>query len=244
MAEETVVNGPEATTDEPVVSAEPTELAVEPEHRETDKENRIPISRAEEMWRKREEKARAKWEAEVLGPMKTKNQEYEKVLSQIAKGQLEFGRQLGVIPPEAPPKPLTQDDLEKILTERMAKVEENQRMMYHQQRISTGWEQVVGKYPKFAGNKRFQDAVLHSYSQNPDLSIPQHAESIVKELLDPYASERASSLQVEREKQLTPDRRVVPSGRGAAGGSGGSKTEAKKSVAQRIQDRLRASREE
>jgi hypothetical protein len=196
------------------------------------------------MWRRREAKARADWEEQHLKPLQTKNAEYEKVLSTIAKGQLEFGRQLGVIPPEQPPKPLTQDDFEKMFTERMTKVEEQQRMWYHQSRITSGWEQVAGKYPKYAGNKRFQDAVLHSYSQNPDLPIPAHADAIVKELLDPYASDRADSIRTEKEKARSPDRIVVPGGRGAAGGSGGNKGESKKGVAQRIQDRLRASREE
>ena len=65
----------------------------------------------------------------------------------------------------------------------------------------------------------------------------------MKELLEPFATERAANLQAEKEKQLTPDRRVVPGGRGAAGGSG-SKDVKKLSVAQKIQNRLRSSKEE
>lgn len=245
MAEETVVTGPESTPDAVVDAPEP---AAKPESDAVggvEVENRIPISRAEEMWRKREEKARAKWEAEVLGPIKAKNSEYEKALSQVAKGQIEFARQMGVIPPEQPPKPVTQEDIDKMFTERMGKIEEQNRMWYHQQRIAAGWETVKAKYPaSLVANQRFQQAVLHSYSQNPDIGIPEHADAIRKEMLEPYATERADALRAEKDKQLTPDRRVVPSGRGAAGGSGSTKTEPRKSVAQRIQDRLKASKEE
>ena len=99
MVEENVVTEPESTPDTgaPEVTPEP---AAEPT---PDKgENRIPISRAEEMWQRREAKARADWEEKHLKPLQTKQAEYEKVLSKIAAGQIEFGRQLGVIPPEKP----------------------------------------------------------------------------------------------------------------------------------------------
>jgi hypothetical protein len=238
--EENVVTQPDSTPDTEVV--EPHEPAAAPPD-QGDKENRIPISRAEEMWQRREAKARADWEEKHLKPLQSKNAEYEKVLSTIAKGQLEFGRQLGVIPPEKPPAPLTRDEFESMFTERMAKVEEQQRAMYHQARITSGWEQVASKYPKWAGNKQFQQAALNSYSQNPEMPMLAHAESIIKDLLDPYANDRAGALAAEKEKQLTPDRRVVPSGRGAAGGSGGKPTK-KQSVAEKIQARLRASKEE
>jgi hypothetical protein len=240
MEEKEVVTGSESTTEETAV-AEPT-ATTESTSETPEKENRIPISRAEEMYRKRLEKARSEWTEKELNPLRTKMTEYEKTLGQVAKGQIEFGRALGVIPKEEAPKPLTQADFEKQLNERLADVNKQNLERYHQERINNGWQQVMAKYPKIAGNKWLHNAFFNSYAENPDMPVLQHVDLIVKELLDPYATERGAALQKEKEKQLSPANRVVPGGRGGAGGSG-NKDEVKKGVAQRVADALRARKE-
>jgi hypothetical protein len=124
--------------------------------------------------------------------------------------------------------------------------EQSQRAMLaqvYEDRIRAGWETVTTKFPDLANNKMFQEAALGRYAQNPNIPLAAHAESIVKELLDPYSTKRAASLQEERDARRAPDRRVVPGGRGAGGGTGSNKDEKKMTMAERIRSRLSASKE-
>lgn len=235
--ETTVTMQPESVTEpearEPVT---PEPAAVQ------DQEERIPHSRVEEMYKRRLEKAQAEWRNQHLSPLEKKMAQYEEVLGKVGKGQLAFLKEMGLYKDE-PPKPFTREDFQSALDERFNKHNEELRQYLYQERIVREWGPVANKYPKFAGNKMFQDAALYAFSQNPQKTLGEHADEIVKTLLDPYADEKASALAKKKVDELRPSNRVVPGGRGAGGGAGGSAAEPKQSVAQKIAARLKAARE-
>lgn len=231
---ETGVTEPES----PAGGSEPQspEVDVQPEGGATErqpKENHIPISRAEEMWKKRQEKLEGEWRSKEEALQKQLKEHNDKLVN----GQLAWLKSMGWYKDE-PEKPLTRAELEQMMKQNQEQFRREMMVASYEDKIRAGWEQVSTKWPKLAGNQRFQNAVLASYAQAPNIPLVQHAEAYVKELLDPYSTERAKSLQDERDARHAPDRRVVPSGRGAGAGAGGNKGEKKKSIADRIRDRL------
>lgn len=209
--------------------------------RKEKEENRIPISRAEEMWQRREAKLRKEWEEKELSPIRSR---YEQDQKKLVDAELARLQAMGWYTPEQP-KPVTQDQFEKILNERLEKAEkarrEEQYQIYYTQRITDGWKEVSRSHPQLSQEKWFQDAVLAAYAENPKADIPDLANAYAKRVEATYATfaQRQAS---EKEKQRAPDRKVVPSGRGAAGGSKGDEGK-RKSVGEKLLDKLR-SREE
>ena len=207
-------------------------------------ENRIPISRAEEMWARREEKLktelRREWEDKELNPVR---QRYEADQKRLADAELARLKAMGWLQDEQP-KPITQDQLDKILNERMDKQREEQLQYFYTQRITDGWREVSRKYPALVNRKSFQSAVLAMYAENPNVDFVAIADEAAKEY-DAYYTDKEAASQKERENRRSPANRIVPSGRGAAGGGreGGGKGEGKRSVSQKILDRLRATNE-
>lgn len=236
MADENeVVTGAESATEG---SEQPTQPDIEVEadggESSGDKENRIPISRAEEMWRRREAKLRQELLDKEVNPLKKK---FEDLNGKQTEALIGWLKGMGYYQ-EQPEKPLSRKELEEMFDQREKNLTRQMLAHSYEERIRSGWVTVAGKYPGLAKNKLFQSAVLDSYANDPSTSVADHAEAVVKNLLDPYHTEKSASLQREREDQTRPDRRVVPSGRGA-GGSGTGKNEKKMSVAERIQARLK-----
>jgi hypothetical protein len=204
-------------------------------------ENRIPISRAEEMWSKREAKLRKEWEEKELAPVRGR---YEADQKRMVDAELARLQAMGWYTPEAP-KPVTQDQFEKVLNERLEAVEkqrrEEQYQLYYTQRITDGWRQVSKDHPSLAQEKWFQDSVLAAYAENPKADISEIANSYAKRVEATYAtfSQRQSE---EKANQKRPDKRVVPSGRGAAGGAKGEEGK-RQTVSEKILAKLRATGE-
>jgi len=210
------------------------------------KENRIPISRAEEMWARREEKLKAElrkeWEDKELSPLR---QQYDGDRKRLQDAEIARLKAMGWLK-EEPPKPVTQDQLEKLLDERLEKARTQEReerlQLYHAQRINDGWEILKTEFPSLVSKKAYQNAVLAIYAENPNAaSFASIGREVAKEF-DSYSAERETAAAKEREGRRSPANRVVPGGRGAAGGSG-AKEEKRKSVAERLVDRIRAAKE-
>lgn len=237
--ENSAVNGSEAATGESNQNPEGGQRADQPGERE---ENRIPQSRVEQMWQKREQELRKSWEEKELSPVRKQFEEHQQRLTQAELARLEA---MGWLQKEQP-KPVTMDQLEKMFSEREAKLIESQReerlQMYYSQRISDGWREVSRKYPSLANKKTYQNAVLAMYAENPQADFVGLADEAAKDY-EGYVTEREAATQKERESRRAPDRKIVPSGRGAAGGSGSGESKGKRSVAQKIQDQIKSMRE-
>lgn len=206
------------------------------------RENHIPISRAEEMWARREAKMRKEWEEKELSPLRSRFEEEQK---RITNAELARLKAMGWLQDE-PPKPITAEQFEKTLNERLekARAEERQERLqeYYSMRINDGWREVSRKYPELAKAKSFQNSVLAMYAENPQADFVNLADTVAKEF-DAYVTTREAAAQKEREDRRKPANRVVPGGRGAGGGSNEGKKE-KGTVAERVLAKLRESRGE
>lgn len=198
------------------------------------RENAIPHSRVEEMIARRVEKERASWEKEHLAPLR---QKYEDGMSRLTNAQIAWLEKMGFIEREQP-KPLTRDEFDKRFKDFETQVMERSNQAYYYQQIQSGFEYGQTKYPELIKSEYFQDMVLSAYQRNP----ARNFNKIIDEAAKFIGANRGAAQQVERERQMDPSRRVVPSGRGAGGG-GRHESNKKQSVAERIQARLKASRE-
>jgi hypothetical protein len=209
--------------------------------RQEREENRIPQSRVEEMWAKREAKMRKEWEEKELFPIR---QRYEADQQRLVQAELARLEKMGWYTPEQP-KPVTQDQIEKMFEDRLGGLEkkyrEEQYQLYYTQRISDGWKEVSRKHPSLAEEKWFQDSVLAAYAENPKADIPTIADTYAKRVEAQYAAFSQRQAE-EKQEQRRPDKRVMPGGRGAAGGSKGDEGK-KQTVAQKLLARLQSEKE-
>jgi hypothetical protein len=244
-AENVGVIEPGAQTGEQEITVPADNAGGEGKETREERENRIPISRAEEMWKRREQKLRQELEEKELNPLRQKVSSFEADQKRLVEAELARLQKMGWYTPEAP-KPVTQDQLEKLLSEKIEAVEKKSReervQMFHQQRITDGWRIVAKNHPELAKEKFFQDAVLASYAENPQQDFVDIAESYVKRL-EAVTASRANASNEERNARRDPSRRVVPGGRGAAGGAG-NKEEKKLTIAEKIAAKLRANKGE
>lgn len=200
-----------------------------------EKENRIPYSRVKEMIAREREKALQEFREKEYAPLKSQFEEHSR---KVTEAELARMKAMGWLKEEQP-KPVTHEDLDKYWSEREKKLEEKQLQLYHAQRIQDGWEAVRAKHAGLSKMKSFQDSVMARYVNNPRVGFVEHAEAVAKEY-EAYYAEKESAAAKEREEQVRPDRRVVPSGRGAGGGGAKNSGGKKKTVAERLADSLRS----
>jgi hypothetical protein len=193
------------------------------------RENAIPHSRVEQMIASRLERERQAWLDKEVTPLRKQIEEQN---SRLTQGQLAFLEKMGWYKPEGP-KPLTREEFEEKIKAQEEKFQQAQIQSYHAQRINEGWRQVSGKYPQLAKIKYFQNAVLAEYAENPNRDFAEIGEEAAQQLLAHQSAVR----QEERDERMAPHRRVVPSGRGAGGGSEGGKGK-KLSVSEKIRAKL------
>lgn len=228
------VNGPDAQSGE--------ETSVQPESTGSERtqpasgteENRIPHSRVREMIRQEREKALREFQEKEYGPLK-KN--YEDLNQRMMQAELARLEKMGWYQPEQP-KPVTQDDIEKMFLERDRKIEEKQLQLYHEQHIGSAMPAVKAKYPLLAKKQGFMELILTRYASNPRVSFIDHADAVAQEF-DGYYSEREAEAARKREETTRPDRRVMPSGRGAASGSAKSGGGKPKTVGEKLLAKMR-----
>lgn len=205
-------------------------------------ENRIPQSRVEEMWAKREAKLRQEWQEKELNPIRKQFEDHQNRLTQAELARL---KAMGWLKDEAP-KPVTQDELDKYVSEKLDKArneDREERLQFHyQQVINNGWREAGRKYPELVKMKSYQNSVLAIFAENPQADFVDVADMVAKDY-DAYYASRETAAAKERESRRSPANRVVPGGRGAAGGSRADEGKNKRSVAQKIADRIKAAKE-
>lgn len=235
MAEEAVVESVNAP-DSQAGDVEPTgDAGGAPEPRE---ENSIPHSRVEEMIAQRVTKAQAEWEAQKLAPIK---KQYDDMQQRFMDAEIARMERLGLIERKQPQN-VTQEQIEKMLAERDQKYQEQAAYREYSSRIQMGWETVAGRHPELARLPSYQNAVLAKYAEDPRQRFADVGEEVAKDYEAFFAS-KSNALAKQKEKDMRPDRRVMPSGRGAGGGTG-STSDKKKTIAEKIRERLAETREE
>lgn len=207
---------------------------VERQETQQQEENRIPQSRVEEMITRRLEKERQSWEQQHLEP---ERQKFRQLQDQQTKAEIARMTAMGWITPEAP-KPVTQEMLDSRFSAMQKQFEQKATEQIYAQRITGGWREVSRTHTALSKVKSFQNAVLAAYAEQPQRDFVEVANEVANEYEGFYAA-RSNEMAARKTEQLRPDRRVVPSGRGAGGGSGGNQEGNKKqSVAEKIRSKL------
>lgn len=196
-------------------------------------ENRIPQSRVEEMISKRIEKERQNWERMHLEP---ERQKFRSLQDQQTKAEIARMKAMGWINDE-PAKPVTEEMLNSRFDAMQKQYEQKMTEQVYAQRITGGWREVSRANPALAKVKSFQNAVLAAYAEQPQRDFVEVATEVANDYEGFYAA-RSNEMAAKKQEQLRPDRRVVPSGRGAGGGTGGKQEGKKQSVAEKIRGKL------
>ena len=198
----------------------------------------IPHDRVEEMISRRLAKERATWEKEQLVPLRQQHEDYTR---RMTEGQLAFLEKMGFVTREQP-QPLTRDEIDKRFQDFERSTMQRAQEAYHSQRIQDGWGYAMKKHPELVKSEFFQNACLQTYASSAQKGENKSLADIADDVAKWIGGNRGAAQQIEREQQMSPTRRVVPGGRGAAG-PGANKGDKKMSVAEKIQARLKASRD-
>lgn len=191
--------------------------------------------RFERQYAERSAKDRRSWEEQHLNPVR---KQYEDLNRSLVAAELARMKAMGWVN-DAPPKALTQEDVQKMLGEQSQKQQQQMTEYIYSQRINGGWREVSRAHPKLAPIKGFQDAVLARFAETPQRDFAEVGAEVAKDFETFYAA-RATEINAEHAARKRPDRMVVPSGRGAGAGGGGEKGEKRQTVSEKILARLGA----
>lgn len=208
----------------------------EPEHREEPKAWE-PDDNAKRWLQEQMGSAQKQWEEQHLTPAK---KQYEDLVNRMTQAEVQRLKAMGWIKDE-PEKPLTRAELQEMLKKEREEQAQTYREQNYRSIINSGWRGVSKTYPDLAKMQSFQRAVLAAYAEDPKQDFADVADAVAKDF-EAYHGVKSKAAQEEQKRRMEPHRRMVPSGRGAAGGDRAPQEGERKSVGQKLLARLQASR--